>query len=137
MSEHKPQNPDLPTPDRKNPNEIEFFLESGNFDRAEIETYKRFVSANQGLSYDHEVDMLNKIIVRISEKNGVTEETVNQAFFRAFLEGELFESSEVKELFETTFGPDFLNDLAKLPTSYLSDPDKTELYIFLKKYKLL
>jgi hypothetical protein len=86
------------------------------------------------LPYAEEVRVLDKIIDRIAQEVGISKETVTQAFFRALLEGEFFEDAEVRELFEKTFGSEFLDDLAELPMSWF--PLSTDREKFERKYGL-
>lgn len=94
---------------------------SGDFSLNEIEIFKRSVAVNKDdMGYSTEIRLLDLVISRISAKNEISEEQVMQSFFRAMIEGELFEDKDVQELFSDTFGPDFLRKLSRLSTTAFS-----------------
>ena len=107
-----------------------------NFDRDIVRKYREVISNKKlDLSYVHESALLESIIIKIASTAGMPERTVEQAFYRALLEGELFEDDEVVELFQKTFGPNFLNEIAKLKVSMFTGAKRT-MREFADKYGL-
>lgn len=99
--------------------------------------YEKSVNKNVFDSpYSFEVALVNNLVKRLALKNGQDEQSCWNAIVHALLNGESFEDKDVVQLFEESFGPDFLNDLSKIERSsprYGPDDHTRE---FIKKYSL-
>lgn len=79
-----------------------------------IQADPKFKAADEArvqLSYEPEVAIVEAIITKISEDVGISAETVWGAIIRGLIEGTNFADSELKQEFDSTFGPRFVEKL--------------------------
>ncbi len=109
------------------------YLEETDWSKEEVGVFKKNLENNpEKLGYPKEVNLVEKIISRLSEITGREEQEIWETFIGSLFQGERFESEEIKNLFTKAFGPEFLDDLAKIPPAGFTGPMEE----FMKKYQL-
>lgn len=115
------------------------YLDQSQVEDEETENKFRqtLASANESLSYQEEIALLNGITERLAQNADISQDKVWKALIRAMFEGETFEDNEVRELFDQGFGPNFLLDLSRLDLPSNPFWGQEQMYNeFVKKYKL-
>lgn len=114
---------------------LEYLKANGNSGDSAAVLVQSIDSNNPQLPYSREVFIVDAIVDRIASKSGVSKQTVWQSLIRAYFSGESFNNQEIEELFNDTFGHDFLRELSQLMPGYYKEYKK-QSEIFFKKYNL-
>lgn len=86
-----------------------------------IKTLSETLKNNQqSLGYADEVKLVDAIVRRISSETGKTIADSWDIIVKGLFEGETFDESEAKKLFDNIFGPNFLKDLSRIHATFFS-----------------